>query len=73
MPTYPTFYYTDENLSIKTLTRNSADITIAKNTVIAISGWSGMCYAEGSCEEIFHASLNAAYKVTGDCTMYYAE
>lgn len=49
-------------------------ITIQKNTIIAIEGWSGMSStsgASGNVQLLFYNSGYAAFFVTGDCTLTY--
>ena len=68
----PSFYYTDENMSLKFIETGSGAFTVAKNTIIVINGWSGSSgVVNGSSEQIFYSAGYAAYKITGDCTLSY--
>lgn len=46
-------------------------ITIQKNTIIVIEGWSGMSSTSGNVQLLFYDSGYAAFFVTGDCTLTY--
>lgn len=68
----PSFYYTDGSMSLKFIETDSGAFTVAKNTIVAISGWYGAStVGSGSAEEIFYRAGYAAYKITGDCTLLY--
>lgn len=67
-PESPTYYYTDATtMTIASLSTQNALITVPKNSIIAIVGWSSYSLTSGLCSEIFYNNFHAAYQITGDC------
>ena len=62
------FYYTDNNMNIQhTEYTNSAVLTVAKNTLIYIEGWSSYNTFSGSCTNLFFLQGKAVFTINGDC------
>lgn len=72
-PETPTFYYTDAStLTVKSISTSDGSIAVPKNSIIAISNWSSMCSATGSANQLLYNYAQAAYEITGDCTLIYS-
>ena len=66
------FWYMNENMEINSINiKSPGSLAVAKNTILAIQGWSTMSSASGSYEEIGQTSMCTAYVITGDCTLTY--
>lgn len=61
----PTYYYTDENFNVKSITIDAGLLVVPKNTIVAISGWSATSTASG-CTQLFYMMGFAAYQITGN-------
>lgn len=64
-PLMPTYYYTDENFNVKSITTDAGLLVVPKNTIVAISGWSASSAASG-CTQLFYMMGFAAYQITGN-------
>lgn len=60
-----TYYYTDENFNVKSITTDAGLLVVPKNTIVAISGWSASSTASG-CTQLFYMMGFAAYQITGN-------
>lgn len=67
----PIFYYVDQNGTIQQIASVSCTLTVMKNSIIAITGWSAGSNGTGQCSEIFYGIGNAAYSINGDSTLTY--
>lgn len=73
-PSLPIFYYIDANIQLQQLSVGMMGSTfnVVKNTILVIENWSSMSPSsvEGSgYSRIFYSYGNAAYYITGDCTL----
>ena len=63
-------YYIDKDTAtVNTIVVNmNAHISVPKNSIVTMQGWSSAYSASGLCETIFNAFGNAAYFITGNCS-----
>lgn len=64
-------YSVDTDGNLQETSFHPYSITIQKNTIIAIEGWSSMSSTSGNIQLLFYDSGYAAFFVTGDCTLTY--
>ena len=65
-----TIYYVYNGQCISEATSGTIELTVTKNTILAINqGWSSMSVQSGSCEKLFYSMACAAYAIHGDCTL----
>ena len=60
---FPTYYYTDIDFNIQSITSSSGSFIVPKNTIVAISEWSASSIGTG-CTQLFYYAGLAAYQIT---------
>ena len=71
MPDTPTYYFTDTNMMSQSISERNGTITVPKNTIVAITGWTTMSTHSGNCTQLFCEIGQSAYLIRGDCILTY--
>lgn len=70
-PDIPIYYFTDANMMSQSISERNGTVTVPKNTIIAVTGWTTMSTHSGNCTQIFNTTAKAAYLISGDSTLTY--